>query len=272
MTDWIKRIDELDLSLFAVIPSQTSDKDRRSLLAVQRAIGNKRGEYIYLEIGSHLGGSIQPHLCDDRCKVIYSIDSRSSQQPDDRAVGCVVHYENNSTERMLRMLDLVGCGTLSKIQWFESEASGVEPGKITESPVIAFIDGEHTRAAVIADFQFCLNVLNKSGIILFHDFSIVYPAILQVIRQLKKSRQSFSYLKLGGDVFGIFFDQDILRSDAHLHSLYRRNHRLLPVFVLRAWLKKSLPGWVAAMIQNFLRRRRSAGTSNQDKSCARSGH
>jgi len=271
MIDWIKAVDELDLGLFSVIPSQTSDKDRRSLLAVQRAIGRKRGEYAYLEIGSYLGGSIQPHLCDDRCKIIYSIDPRSSQQPDDRAVGCVVYYENNSTERMLRMLDLIGCGTISKVHCFESEASGIEPGKIAESPLIAFIDGEHTRSAAIADFQFCLNVLSKNGIILFHDFSIVYPAILDVIRQLKKSRQRFSYLKLGGDIFGIFFDQDILRSDPHLHSLYRKNYYLLPVFLLHAWLKKSLPDWLVAMIQNFLRRRCSAGIGNQDKSCERSG-
>lgn len=272
MIDWIKAIDELDLSLFAAIPSQTSERDRRSLLAVQRAVGKKRGEYTYLEIGSHLGGSIQPYLCDDRCTMIYSIDPRPSQQPDDRAAGCIFYYENNSTERMLRMLNLIGCGTISKIHCFESEASGIDPEKITESPLIAFIDGEHTRSAAIADFHFCLSVLSKDGIILFHDFSIVYPAILEVVRQLKKSRQRFSYLKLGGDVFGVFFDQDILRSDPHLHSLYRRNHLLLPVFILRAWLKKSSPGWLVAIVQDFFRRRFRTGTNNQDKSCARSGH
>ena len=55
-------IDALDLRVFDRVPSQTTADDRRSLLAVQRAVARHFGEYCYLEIGSHLGGSIQTHL------------------------------------------------------------------------------------------------------------------------------------------------------------------------------------------------------------------
>jgi hypothetical protein len=88
----IQRIEELSVDLFDGIPSQTSLADRRSLLAVQRATARRHPEYAYLEIGSHLGGSIQPYLLDPRCSAISSIDPRPSEQPDDRSPGFVVRY------------------------------------------------------------------------------------------------------------------------------------------------------------------------------------
>ena len=71
-----ERIDDLDLSVFDLVPSQTSDAEKRSLLAVQRAVARRFGAYNYLEIGSHLGGSLQPHVRDPRCAHIDSIDLR----------------------------------------------------------------------------------------------------------------------------------------------------------------------------------------------------
>lgn len=49
------RVENLSTDLFASIPSQTSVKDRRSLLAVQRSTARRFGRFAYLEIGSHLG-------------------------------------------------------------------------------------------------------------------------------------------------------------------------------------------------------------------------
>ena len=66
MNSFIDRVETLDLSLFGRILSQTTDDDRRSLLAVQRAVAKAHRTYTYLEIGSHMGGSIQPHLVDAR--------------------------------------------------------------------------------------------------------------------------------------------------------------------------------------------------------------
>ena len=55
------RIQSLDVSLFDSILSETSPEDKHSLLLVQKCLRH-RGEYVYLEIGSHLGGSIQTHF------------------------------------------------------------------------------------------------------------------------------------------------------------------------------------------------------------------
>src|SRR5947208_3078561 len=103
----------LDVSLFDTIPSQTNVNERRGLLALQKAVGEKLGSYVYLEIGSHLGGSIQPHLVDARCRKIFSIDNRPVQQPDDRGVPC--DYPDNSTARMLDLLRRIDAAQIGKI-------------------------------------------------------------------------------------------------------------------------------------------------------------
>ncbi len=77
------RIESLDVSLFDAVPSQSTIGDRQAWLAVQRSL-RQQSEYVYLEIGSHLGGSIQQHLVDPRCRKIVSIDRRPLSQPDDR--------------------------------------------------------------------------------------------------------------------------------------------------------------------------------------------
>jgi hypothetical protein len=257
MNEWIDKVDALDLSLFGSIPSQTSAEDQRALLAVQRATARRHKAYVYLEIGSHLGGSIQPHLVDDRCKRIYSIDARPSQQPDDRSPGFVVDYENNSAERMLALLGGLGCGDVAKIECFDSDASGIDPRRIASRPHLVFIDGEHTRAAVMSDFQFCRTVLGDEGTILFHDFSIVYPAILEICRLLGRQHQHHVPLKLDGDVFAIFFGSDMVRQDLYLSDLYRRNRHFVLRFRARTWLKQSLPGpllRVARAVRNVLTR------------------
>src|SRR5215207_9651998 len=99
MQDFESAIKDLDLKLFSRIPSQSSDSDKRSLLAIQAAVRELRETYVYLEIGSYLGGRIQPYLPDDRCSKIYSIDKRPSVQEDAR--GLSFYYANNSTERMM---------------------------------------------------------------------------------------------------------------------------------------------------------------------------
>jgi hypothetical protein len=91
----------LDLGLFAHVRSQTGDQDRLSLLALHNACREIYGEFSYLEIGSHLGGSLQVLIADDRCASIVSIDSRPARQPDVRGV---FDYPGNTTERMLSRL------------------------------------------------------------------------------------------------------------------------------------------------------------------------
>jgi len=222
MDKYIEKIDNLDLSLFEAIPPQMGTRDKRSLLAVQRATASKCKEYAYLEIGSHLGGSIQPHLVDDRCKRIYSIDLRPTRQADDRSPDYTAHYDDNSTQRMLELLGGLGHGDLEKITCFDLDASDVDPGEITSSPRIAFIDGEHTREAVLSDFQFCHQVVHGKGTILFHDFDIIYPAVFEICDRLSREEHVHLAFKLDREVFAIFFDPDLVHADPSLASMYRR--------------------------------------------------
>lgn len=241
MNDPIARIDALDLTLFDSIPSQTSDGDRRSLLAVQRAIARARGTYDYLEIGSHLGGSIQPHLADDRCTAIYSIDPRPAQQPDDRTPGFVATYENNSSQRMLDNLTRIGSGDVGKIVCVDRDASQIDPSTITRRPDLVFIDGEHTQSAALSDFRFSEGVVRANGAILFHDFAIVFPAVRAICRDLARQRRAHLALMLEDQVFGIFFDPTIVSSDSYLAALARKNWYFLVRFGVRRWWRRHRP-------------------------------
>src|ERR1700680_2558613 len=90
------RIEGLAITLFSQIPSQTTDADKRSLLAAQVCTRECIDRYVYLDIGSHFGGSIHQHLLDPKCRKIYSIDKRPETQPDER--GPLYEYPGNSTE------------------------------------------------------------------------------------------------------------------------------------------------------------------------------
>ena len=237
----IEQVDDLDLSLFDKIDSETSTEDRRSLLALQRATARRNKSYVYLEIGSHLGGSIQPHLADSRCEKIYSIDPRPLQQPDDRSEIFVVNYANNSTERMFKLLREIAPDEVAKIHSFEMDASNVDASQITERPQLAFIDGEHTQKAALSDFHFCKKVIGRDGTIVFHDFGIIFPAIRKICNDLEEKNRQFLPLKLEGSVFAIFKDPEIVRSDSYLMSLYALNKNLLLYYPLIHCFKTILP-------------------------------
>src|SRR5262249_61896633 len=75
---------EPDISFFDAVPTQLLPGDRRSILTVQQVTAERLGRYAYLEIGSYLGGSLQPHLLDDRCVALYSTHPRPQPQPAQR--------------------------------------------------------------------------------------------------------------------------------------------------------------------------------------------
>jgi methyltransferase family protein len=175
------RVAALDTTLFGAIESQTTEHDRRSLLALHAAVAD-RGPFRYLEIGSHLGGSLQALVADPRCMEIVSIDTRPESQPDDR--GEVFHYDANSTERMLRLLGKVPGADLSKILTFEEGTDVLSPSALPGTPALCLIDGEHTKEAALRDARFCLEALGDTGIIAFHDSNVVQPAIDDFVRSL----------------------------------------------------------------------------------------
>jgi hypothetical protein len=233
-------IDGLDLGVFDHIPTQTTADDRRSLLAVQRAVARHFGVYSYLEIGSHLGGSIQPHLLDPRCCRIYSIDPRPVRQPDDRGFEC--HYPDNSTAKMLDNLRAIDRDRVECIKTFELTSADVDPQSIDDPPHLCFIDGEHTAAAVLADVEFCRQVGHPDGTIVFHDADVIWMALRRLLRQLDRDGTDASAIVLGGSVVAIAFGQSPLGHDATIgglrnsrtgyfvrsaaYDLYRRGRRL----------------------------------------------
>ena len=73
-----ERIAALDTDLFAYVDSQTSEDDQKTLLAIQDGVAEQTRSFSYLEIGSHLGGTLQAVLADPRCTRVVSIDPNGS--------------------------------------------------------------------------------------------------------------------------------------------------------------------------------------------------
>lgn len=196
------RIRILDASLYESVLSQTSNNDRRSLLALQNAVRDKFGSYVYLEIGSYLGGSIQPHLLDPRCRKIYSIDKRTlGDVPDVRGSG--VAYTCDSSQQMLDHLKQLAPDQVNKIICFDDDAGNIPGSLLGERPHLCFIDGEHTNSAVYSDFRFCLSICDPNGVIAFHDSDLIYKGIAAAVLDLLQQDVSFVALKLPDIVYCI---------------------------------------------------------------------
>ncbi|MEO6051733.1 MAG: class I SAM-dependent methyltransferase [Pyrinomonadaceae bacterium] len=222
MRNFEKAINELDLKLFERINSQSSDFDKRSLLACELAVRERVGEYCYLEIGSYLGGSIQPHLLDPKCRRIYSIDKRPLVQPDARGLDYV--YQNNSTGRMLELLEKVSENT-EKLTTIDGDTRTNDPAGITDKIDLCFIDGEHTDEAVISDFKFCLRVLNDNGAIAFHDAQIAYGGISACLIYLEENQIAFNAYVLPDIVFVIELGNFPIHDNSAIAEMLINNHR-----------------------------------------------
>jgi len=184
------RVAALDTQLFAHVESQTYDGDRKSLLAIHNAVAARTPRFSYLEIGSHLGGTLQAVLADPRCARVVSIDSRPQWQPDDRPGFTQFEYPDNSTERMLKSLQHVPGADLSKLQTLDESTENLPPGRFTR-PDFCFIDAEHTYDAALRDARFCRTVMQGAGIIAFHDFEIIGPAIRDFLRETRSPQRGY---------------------------------------------------------------------------------
>ena len=202
------KIEGLDLTLFSRIPSQTSDADKRSLLAIQACARERFDGYVYLEIGSHLGGSIQPHLVDPKCKKIYSIDKRPLTQPDERSP--TYEYPGNSTPRMLSLLAAIEPEKVMKVECIDGDTKDLPRSRIQHAPNLCFIDGEHTPTAVLADFDFCRQVCSPDAIIVFHDAQTVFRGLRSVVSKLRRAKRDFSSHAMYGSVYAIFLDVTVI--------------------------------------------------------------
>lgn len=223
MNGFDTKISRLDLALFGHIKSQTTENDRRSLLALELAIRQKLNQFSYLEIGSHLGGSLQALVVDPCCTQIVSIDARPRFTPDERDL--LVPYPENSTARMLRMLQQIPGANTKKIHTIDTSTDRITPDQVPIGPDYCFIDGEHTDVAVMRDARFCLSLLQPDGCIAFHDANIIYRGLDQFIQELVQAQREFRAYNLPDSVFVIEFGRLHLAELPHIQSLLDNNFK-----------------------------------------------
>ena len=216
-----QRVRLLDISLFNAIISETSPDDRRSMLAIHAAVSSRLGSFTYLEIGSHLGGSIPPFLLDPRCNCIVSVDKRPSIQPDERGTSFV--YPENSTKRMLQLLSGVSKDSTAKIVTFDKDSSELTASMIPSKINLCFIDGEHTNAALQRDFWFCESVISTPGVIYLHDSDIVFEGIDNILQSLRAAGRPFHAYNLPAVIFVIDLGMNI-HEDENIRNLLAENH------------------------------------------------
>ena len=183
-----RQIADCDPSIFS-IRSKTTTGDRRSLLRLQ-GIARARGPYTYLEIGSYLGGTLLPHVLDDRCRRIIAIDTRPPMSADIR--GEKISYSDASTEAMLCTLrEKAGDKAIGKIITFDLDAAAVAKKGIPHLADLAFIDGEHTNEATFDDFISTLSMCKENALIAFHDSNLITDAILNCESLLRHEARTY---------------------------------------------------------------------------------
>jgi hypothetical protein len=175
-----EQIDALDPELFSFLEAQTTDWDRRALLALHSAAADRCGSFAYLEVGSFLGGSLQAVVRDPRCQSVISIDPRTAETSDERGS---YTYDNNTTEHMLELLQEIPDADLEKLTTLDTTTEALSPRDLPVRPTYCFIDGEHTDDAVLRDARFCARAVGDAGVIAFHDYSIVGSAISAFLRE-----------------------------------------------------------------------------------------
>jgi hypothetical protein len=193
------RLRSLDPTLFDYVPSQTTESDRISLLALHNASREAYETFEYLEIGSHVGGSLQALVVDDQCTAITSIDSRPPSQPDAR--GRSFGYPGNSAERMVAYLRTVPGANLDKLRTVDASTEDLSAASFAGAARLCFIDAEHTHDAALRDARFCREVLGTEGAIAFHDRRLVQGAIDEFIAELDQG--TFKAYSLPDSVFVI---------------------------------------------------------------------
>lgn len=161
---------------------QLGSRAIRVLIRLQELI-SARGAYNYLEIGSFMGRSLQPHVQDADCKRAVSIDLRPDVTPDER--GSLDDYKGISAQDMIEGLaEYCTPEELAKLETI-TDTSDVLRDFEPEQFDLAFIDAEHTNVAAFRDFLNVLRVIRKDGVICFDDSSLVYSGLRNALAVLE---------------------------------------------------------------------------------------
>ncbi len=202
------RVRSFDISLFAHLPVQMREHDERSLLALHAACRETYGSFVYLEVGSYLGGSLQALVRDPACERIVSIDPRPELARDAR--GRDSRYAENTTANMIAGLAEIPGADTAKIESLETTTDALDHATVPR-PHLCLIDGEHTDEAALTDARFCLGAIRESGAIVFHDPHIVYKAIRRFTDDLEQDGVGFQAYLLPYSIFVIEVGEPVLR-------------------------------------------------------------
>jgi hypothetical protein len=216
-----KKIEEIDISLFSHIESQSTINDKKSILSLHAATRNIFKNFNYIEIGSHLGGSLQSFVCDSRCTSITSIDPRPLAFNDQR--GITSKYPKNSTHHMLDLLKQIPGSDVSKLETIDKSTQDIADYEIDKKFHLCFIDGEHTDHACYRDALFCLKNLEVNGSIAFHDANVVYRGISNFIEFLIHKNIPFKANILPDSVFAVSIGSKSVFDDSRLIKVVGNN-------------------------------------------------
>jgi hypothetical protein len=205
----VDRITSLDTSLFS-IEVQNVEGDRSTLLRLQNIA--RRKPYVYLELGSHVGGTLVPHLLDPMCKIIYSVDKRPADQPDERGIRFA--YPENTTARMVSTLR-TAVSDLGKLRTYDMGSAELTPDLIQEPPDLIFVDAEHTNRAAFGDFLNLRKLAAPNCIIAFHDSNLIFDALLNVESLLGHEETRHTCLFLPATVFVVLLGELCDNQDLH---------------------------------------------------------
>ena len=206
-----------EIEKFFPIPSQTSLVDKFVILKINKLMNLKTKNFIYLEIGSYLGGSLTPFLLNNNCKRVISIDKRNQIIDDERNEKW--SYRKINEKLMIKNLKEKKLDT-SKLKSFNGDISDY---KSKEKHDLAFIDGIHTDKNTFSDFLYTLDKVNKNCVILFHDSDVIFKALLLIKELLKKNNYIFKIAKFKDSVITGFFFGSFSKIDINKKITYTQN-------------------------------------------------
>lgn len=165
------------------IKGQIGKRGLAVLLRVQEIVSTN-GKYSYVEVGSYLGRTLQPHVMDSDCKAALSIDLRPDVTPDER--GALGMYKGIRAEDMLDELKAACTATqVKKVTTITDSSDALRTYSGRRKYDLALIDGEHTNTAVFQDFLNLRRVMNDDCVICFDDTHIVHSGIVNAKASLE---------------------------------------------------------------------------------------
>lgn len=190
------------------IPSQTNKEDKTSLEALRFFIEIECDNYIYLETGSYLGGTLMPYLLSSKCSSVISVDKRVDYQADERR-NEGYNYDGISVETMLdKVLPKLKPEQALKLITITGDLSEINiesfKNRFSELCKIIFIDAEHTNEAVFSDFLSALKLINQDGLIVFHDSWIISSGLKNILSYLEYQHKKYYFIPMLGSVSALF--------------------------------------------------------------------